>query len=657
MVPVVKPIRKTVQHPRRQFERVVVGISRTLRGAPMEDPPRDVWRWTSRKYRVRTVVLLLVNAILFAGLGCFTHWLRTGDYTPFASGNYWQQWWAVFSPTREEQITLFDFLLKTIPVDQVPLMMVIVGLALGSLTAIPIMVAMLYRFPFALIFTAIIGFVALLPWLAIVLTLCCFLATWRPLRFSFRFATALLALLPTVAYYALATRNASSSVDLSQAEVAKLYIPWVLALVAACGVMAIVLIIAKASNYRPGAIAPLLAVMFAVPVILFEAEVGRAELYYRLLEARYGLRSTTHFVSCLDASEVIGRIAQRRLERIDDPRATLQSVMDQVRLQLQLQLESVQGDFNEELSLTNAAFAAQQHQAVDACDAFCERYPNSRYIPNALYLKGRAIDMRIDQKLFRTKHVIVHYQDFPNAASKLTWQTLHDGDPDSPLASVATYRLALLEARESHVDRAIGLLDDLIERFGQLRRHAETVVNGSVLANLLAKKPATKTLDVDPVAVVLEGRKLRTLLANNRDPQQKDLALCTLLRLDPRHAMYRENLRRLLADIPSRYPLTLLADNLQVLIAKTESSVSLRIEQLKCCVDALANAQESDALPHARFELGAAYQSDNRPAEARSAFEKVLHYHPDSPWAYEATRRLAAMGVAVRPLGQTVGTE
>jgi len=39
--------------------------------------------------------------------------------------------------------------------------------------------------------------------------------------------------------------------------------------------MAIVLMIAKLVNYRPGAIAPLLAVMFAIPVVLFEVEVGR----------------------------------------------------------------------------------------------------------------------------------------------------------------------------------------------------------------------------------------------------------------------------------------------------------------------------------------------------------------------------------------------
>ena len=139
--------------------------------------------------------------------------------------------------------------------------------------------------------------------------------------------------------------------------------------------------------------------------------------------------------------EVIDRIAKKRLEQIDDPRATLQSVMDQVRFQLQFQLDSIRSECEQELTQTNEEFAAQQHEAIAACDDFCRHYPTSRYIPNALYLKGRAIDMRIDRELFRTKYIIVHYQDFPNAASKSTWQTLHDKYPDSPLASVATYRL------------------------------------------------------------------------------------------------------------------------------------------------------------------------------------------------------------------------
>ena len=38
----------------------------------------DVWSRTSPKYRIRAVVLLAVNVMLFASVGCFAFWLRSG---------------------------------------------------------------------------------------------------------------------------------------------------------------------------------------------------------------------------------------------------------------------------------------------------------------------------------------------------------------------------------------------------------------------------------------------------------------------------------------------------------------------------------------------------------------------------------------------------
>jgi len=630
-----KPVRRAGARPIRLLG-WLLGIRRPPGLRPVEEHSIEVWQWTKPKYRLRALLLLLINAVLFAGLGCFALWLRTGQYVLASSEKYWQEWWKAFDPTSEQQRTLIDYLLYPIPVDQVPLMLIIVGLVLASLTAVPILVSMLYRFPFSLIFTLIIGFVALLPWLAITVTFCCFLARWRPLRFSFHYATALISLLPLLAYYALATRGAPAAQVLPLVETAKLYVPWVSAVVAACVAMAVVLTIAKLVNYRPGAIAPLLAVMFAIPVVLFEAKVGRDELYYRLLEAGFGPASRTHFVDNVDASAAIRRLAQSRLEQIDDPRATPEAVREQVALEWQLQL-------------TSGVFALYQHEAVAACDAFRTRFPRSRYIPNTLYIEGRAIDMRIDQEFFRKRAMLRYYNDFPSAVSKPVWQELHERFSRSPLSTVATLRLAMLEARAGNVDRAIELLNTLIAWRHERDGSQETQASAGGWRAYFAKLPASGTLGVDSGAVVQEGRKLRHLLANNRDPHQRDRALVRLLSFDPRHAMYRGNLKSLRADIQKRYPLTMLGDNLDVLIASTEPSRSLRIAALDRCVQDLLEQTASDALPQARYELGLAYKEDNRPAEARELFEQARQYHRDSPWALEAERKLAAMGANARP--------
>jgi len=38
----------------------------------------DVWSRTAPKYRYRSIILLLLNVILFFGLGSFTSWIKSG---------------------------------------------------------------------------------------------------------------------------------------------------------------------------------------------------------------------------------------------------------------------------------------------------------------------------------------------------------------------------------------------------------------------------------------------------------------------------------------------------------------------------------------------------------------------------------------------------
>ena len=86
-----------------------------------------------------------------------------------------------------------------------------------------------------------------------------------------------------------------------------------------------------------------------------------------------------------------------------------------------------------------------------------------------------------------------------------------------------------------------------------------------------------------------------------------------------------------------------------VLIAGTEPSQSRRIEGLRACVERLRVEQRAgDALAQARHELGLAYKQDNRPQEARAVFEETIRLNADSPWALEANRQLASMGIAGR---------
>ena len=169
----------------------------------------DVWSRTAPKYRRRAWVFLLTSALLFAGLGCFAFWIRTGKLLAPALPDYGQMLWDCFDWRNETPITLTDMLFYPIHVQRVPMMLVIVGLTVGTLIAIPILVAILYRFPASLFFATTVALLSLMPWLAVNVVIACRLSAIRKIRM--RYASALIGLLPLVLYFILSTSGTAAT--------------------------------------------------------------------------------------------------------------------------------------------------------------------------------------------------------------------------------------------------------------------------------------------------------------------------------------------------------------------------------------------------------------------------------------------------------------
>jgi len=606
----------------------------------------DVWSRTEPKYRRRAVVFLTANVVLFFALGCFTYWLRTGDPFPVLRpihgllGNptpirnsYWSFWSGCAKLTGPGQINLSDFLIFPISVEHVPAHIVIVGLLMASLVTVPIMVAMLYRLPVAIVFLLIVAFVAVLPWLTVTLLLSCIIVTIKPFRFSFRYATVLVALIPVAVYFILTSARGSptGAVALAgPAERMKLYAPWVLAVMASCGGSGIVLAVAYVINYRPGGIAPLLAVLFAIPLILFWTEVGRDELEYRLLEHDCGPGSDQYFVD-LDTRELIQRAAE--LEWISDAQKDqreIKSIIENKFLQLKLALPT--------------ELVRQQESVTKRCDAFIRSFPDSRYVPNCLYLKGRAQNMRIDMELLRNEALLQFYTDFPSAASRDTWQRLLGDAPDSPFSSVAGLNLGLLYAREGNLRLAQDVLQRVVDRFGRSSLTVSKPVPVSGIRQLLARKPPSTSLGVDAQAVAEKAAQLLSLIMENQEDRLADRVypennpVSMLLRCDPRDRSYADNLRRIM----QLYPNAKLGDNLMVLWVLLEPDGNTRRSKLMECAK---RYRDGDAAPHAIYELGVLELRHNRKAEARETFELLLKQYPDSPWSASAQRKLLMLDV------------
>ena len=100
----------------------------------------DVWSRSGSKYRVRAIVLLAVNVLLFAGVGCFAYWIRTGFFFAPALKSYSDEISAAFNYGQNTSRSLADFLVGAINVQDVPMQIPIVGLLLATLIAIPILI-------------------------------------------------------------------------------------------------------------------------------------------------------------------------------------------------------------------------------------------------------------------------------------------------------------------------------------------------------------------------------------------------------------------------------------------------------------------------------------------------------------------------------------
>ena len=78
-------------------------------------------------------MLLAVNVFLFAGVGCFAFWLRSGRFLAPTMDGYWDQLALAFNFRGPSTVTLASFLMEPISVQHVPMQIPIVGLLMAAL--------------------------------------------------------------------------------------------------------------------------------------------------------------------------------------------------------------------------------------------------------------------------------------------------------------------------------------------------------------------------------------------------------------------------------------------------------------------------------------------------------------------------------------------
>lgn len=610
-------------------------------GAASPAAPTDVWSWRARKYRVRATVLLLVNLGLFCGLCIFTHWLHFAQPFDFSPGSYIEplRFWG------PQTQSLYDFILYRISVDQTPIYGVVVGLLLASIVGVPISVSILYRFLSALPFVAAVLIFAHMPWMAVTLVGSCILASVRPFRMSFRFGSALVGMLPVLLYLYLATRGAAEPLSASVSPERKLLLigPWLLAILAACTMLAVIIFLAHVVRYRPGAVAPVMAVMFATPAILFHVHVGVDELTYRVLELEYGPRSK-HFEPVQDATENTLDFFRRQVERGMDRAAQRAVLLALSSEHPEQQIAAVKRGISSQLLIE---LMSDRRQAYQACKDFIADHPASRFVPSVLFIQARALDIRLDELQFIGESVQRElYTDFPHVQSEPVWTNLLTQYPDSPLAVAACLRVAQLRLRKGDAQGALAALAASAQAGGA----AWPADTQPAARRLLRSQPPESSLDFEPDEYLMEAERLRELILANQDDARYGIApLQALACLDLHRTGYRDQLRRLAHE----YSDSLLYDNLVVLWANADPNRQERAAKLRACT---LRFPDGDALPEAMFRLAdlEAFGSRNEAnVEAGTArMQALVTRFGQTHWARLAAERLKMLQPQSRPTTQ-----
>lgn len=601
----------------------------------------DVWSRTTSKYRVRSITLLIVNIVVFAGLCCFAFWVREGTLLAPAVEGYKHLLWQTFYSVGGDA-TLANFVLFPIRVDLVPMHGVVVGLMLAALVSVPILIAILYRFYSSIPFILAVAFLGVMPWLAITLLGACLLAGVRRLRFRFRYASALLGLLLVLVYFYGASRQTPEVIDKFPPQDRLVFIgPWVLATIASCLMMGAVLALAKWVNYRPGVVAPTLLTAFVIPIILFAQYVGPDELYYRLIERRMKER-----FAAKDLTDWFDQTAMEAWLALPPPRPEFEKYRQRVDLRMQFEMDT-------HLSVENAV-AQDLAEAISECDWFIERFPGSIYAPNVLYLKAMAMDTRVDRVAFAKRKELRYYDDFPADRSKHTWEMVEYNAGQSKMAVVAAYKLAQLAARHGRFDEAKQRLNALIHESEQTDQNRSDKPS---VAGMLDRKRPEDSLDIPDQQIVRQAERLLALLETNADdPRYGNRPLCGsqpgeklqfgLLQLDPRDPNYLNNLNRIVAEDGYKY--CLLADNICLKAALLEPDARRQVRQLEHCLQEYRNG---DARAETLFRLALAQQEAGQPRAARQTLEAMLQAFPNDPfWSDAARDRLQSIS-PVKPEG------
>jgi len=579
----------------------------------------DIWSRPGVWARQRAYLFLAVSLFGYAALNVFAFWLQNARVFDFS--------WSGYAVTYHK--TLIDLI--PISVTEAPVLIPVLGFLLAVIVIVPILISQLYGFRFAVIFAATVLVFGHLPVLSIFLIACSFMASTTRHWLPFKFGVALLSLLPIAVYFYVATRSTQST-QLKDVDQSLLYAPFLLAFVSAAGMAAAVLGFARILKYRPGGILIVMITFSAIPVVLFTNFIGPDQLEYRILAQRYQPESFFGFVSV----DISPQVFQETLERWKRTKIhDIEAIADIARSQFPHVALKIEKD--------------NRHLVTDACDDFREHYPKSAFLPNLLYIRGLAQDMRVDYEVLTEDWRMAYHTDLVSPTSRSTWQELLLNYSDSVYSQPARYRLAVLHMRDGEIGSGKSLLEELLKRMPIFLSSESTFPSHLTSFKELFARPARRSIPaIDLSALTQEAYNLLELVEHNcDDPQFGNKPLSEFLTLDRHHPKWQNNL----FDLAIAYAGSKLHDNLIVMSALTKTDPYMLKSDLEKYVETF-RGQDAGALAlfqlaeltysFARVSVDVEQRRQNR-EQSIKLFQQVIKDYPDYSLAKRAAARISAI--------------
>lgn len=555
---------------------------------------RETGRW-------RTGIFLAVNLLGFAAVNAFWRYVATGRWVHFSPSVYWRDLWAPLGRMFVHPLNLIHH----------PWMVLVMALLLGLVIFVPVIVAVLYRLRFAWAFVLLVVLLGHAPALAATLAIACYLAGRTPLRSDAPFLALLLGMVPVGVYLYFFALAGTDSVAIQPLQRWVLVAPSVLGLVLAVVAGIIVLALARATRYRPGAVWPVLGVMLACPLTIFYTQVGADVLDYARVVGQAEDQATVFRAASLDAwrrdPTARGLTGEKLLNRIRDDAE------------------------------------ARKRSLARECQDFLIRHPQSDRAAEILWLQGKTMSIRVSTPAFQDGRVRYVFSA-PLAPSAASWRRLVTDYPGRPQALPAELYLAKLDLQAGQIESADERLRTLPRRLDAVirdltARPTERGRLGAVFTPAPAMPGVTRYREAR-----FQAERLAWMIDRNallEHPRAAE-AMGRLLSADPA-ALTGEAWLAHVSNLAGEYEDTPMGENLKLAVALATSDPSQRIEQL---LPLAQQRGDTDAAIEATFELGRlvleqpslTHRDGVEPAG--EYFDRVIKA-PPNPWQTAARQRLA----------------